>query len=59
MDDYSIGATQGVPWVFDRLSLLSTFDGRADDGALTGFSNAGAGQRRGELPLEQSLIQLP
>ena len=37
MDNNSIGASQGVPLVFDTFTLLGTFTGVSDSGALTGL----------------------
>jgi hypothetical protein len=59
MDNNSIGASQGVPWVFDKFTLLGTFDGLSDNGALTGFKEHPLDRRMGELPLEDTLIAFP
>ena len=59
MDNNSIGFSQGLPWVFDKFTLLGTFDGLSDTGTLTGFKPRLSDRRREELPLEETLIRFP
>jgi len=58
MDDNSIAASQGLPWVFDSFVLIGTFDGLDADGAITGIIPVNS-RRHGELPLQQTLIRFP
>jgi hypothetical protein len=58
MDDNSIAASEGLPWVLDRFVLVGSFESVAADGSLAGVSIVDA-VRRGELPLQQSLIRFP
>ena len=58
MDDNSIAASHGLPWVFDSFVLVGTFDDLDADGAITGIIPVNSG-RRGELPLQQTLIRFP
>src|SRR5262249_33950974 len=58
MDDNSIAAAEGLPWVFDRFVLVGTFEGLDATGALTGVILINSA-RRGELPLQQTLIRFP
>jgi len=57
MDDNSIAASQGLPWVFESFVLVGTFD-EEEDGAITGIIPVNS-VRRGELPLQQTLIRFP
>jgi murein DD-endopeptidase MepM/ murein hydrolase activator NlpD len=58
MDDSSIAASQGLPWVFDKFVLVATFDELDDSGAVIGITPI-TSPRRGELPLQQTLIRFP
>jgi hypothetical protein len=51
-------AAQGLPWVFDRFTLVGTFEDFDDNGALKGLTTVNSA-RRGELPLQQTLFVFP